>query len=329
MSLPPSALRLDPLILERLHKLGFYTIENFIHTPRSALRRRFGVELLLRIDQALGNVEERLQMLHPQQPYSVRLSSLEAVRTRSGIEIAIKELLHDLCKRLYDDGKGLRTGVLKCFRVDGKTLEVKIGSNRASHHAAHLFKLFELKIETIKPGLGIELFTLDAPLTEDVDPVQEALWLQENSGLDQVGLAELLDTISNKIGSDKIHRYLPVERHWPEQSIRLATSIVEQPGTAWRKDRPRPSLLLPKPESIEVTALLPDNPPMLFIYNGVRHNVVKADDAERIERPWWDSDGQHRDYYIVEDEQGRRYWIFRSGHFYENNSAWFIHGFFA
>jgi protein ImuB len=38
----------------------------------------------------------------------------------------------------------------------------------------------------------------------------------------------------------------------------------------------------------------------------------------------------HRDYYIVEDEEGKRYWLFRSGHYNNNNKpSWFIHGFFA
>ena len=95
------------------------------------------------------------------------------------------------------------------------------------------------------------------------------------------------------------------------------------------KDRPRPSLLLPKPEKIEVTSLLPDNPPMLFIYKGERHIVKKADDAERIEREWWEDEGLHRDYYVVEDEAGKRYWVFRSGHYADERSAWYIHGFFA
>jgi protein ImuB len=133
--------------------------------------------------------------------------------------------------------------------------------------------------------------------------------------------------LANKIGADKIHRYLPQERYWPEVSVKPARSLKEKPTTAWRTDRPRPSLLLPRPERIEVTALLPDNPPMLFIYKGVRHMIKKADDAERIEREWWLDEGPHRDYYVVEDQEGRRYWVFRSGHYSDEGSQWYLHGF--
>jgi protein ImuB len=329
LNLPPAALRLEPLTLERLQKLGFYTIKSFMGAERSALRRRLGDGFLLKLNQALGNEDEYLQLLHPVEAYQERLPCLEPIRTRSGIEIAIKTLLEDLCSRLAGEGKGIRTAVLKGYRVDGEIIQAQIGTNRATHNTTHLFKLFELKIELLKPKLGIELFALEALKVEDIELKQETLWSSEGCGLEDSSLAELLDRLANKIGADKIHRYLPQERYWPEQSIKLARSLKDKPTTAWRKDKPRPSLLLPRPERIEVTALLPDNPPMLFIYKGVRHIIKKADDAERIEQEWWIDEGLHRDYYVVEDQEGRRYWVFRSGHYTDEKSAWYLHGFFA
>jgi len=97
---------------------------------------------------------------------------------------------------------------------------------------------------------------------------------------------------------------------------------------AWNTDRPRPVQLLSIPEPIQVTAPIPDYPPMNFRYKQKLHTVKKADGPERIEAEWWLQEGQHRDYYVVEDEEGQRYWLFRSGH-YEEGHEWFIHGFFA
>lgn len=329
MPLPPEALRLEQAILDRLRKLGFYTIRSFIGMGRSVLRRRFGSQLLLRLDQALGNEPEPLSFLHPPEPYMERLPCLEPVRTASGIEIAIKTLLENICRRLQAEGKGLRRAVLKGYRVDGRIIQAEIGTNRASYHTGHLFKLFELKIPTLEPALGIELFTLEAPKTEDISAEQEKLWSMEGCGLEDIGLSELLDRLANKIGAANIHRYLPQERYWPEESIRLAPSLQDKTEAVWTKDKPRPSLLLGRPEQITVTSLLPDYPPLVFIYRNERHLVKKADGPERIEREWWLQEGPHRDYYRVEDEQGRRYWLFRSGHYSDEDSAWYIHGFFA
>ncbi|WP_158826445.1 Y-family DNA polymerase [Mucilaginibacter lacusdianchii] len=327
--LPPAALRLEPVTLERLHKLGFHTVQKLLSLPKPALWRRFGEHLLLRIDQATGLKDEPLQILHPPEPYQVRLPFLEPIRTRLAIEKAILQLLADLCQRLQKEGKGLRGAILKGYRVDGKSIQISIGTNKPTAKVANIFKLLELKISTIEPALGIELFILEAPKVEDCSPEQERLWKPDSCGLEDTGVAELLDRLTNKFGSNAINRYLPQERYWPEHAIRPAQSLDEKPATIWQTGKPRPMLLLPKPERIEVMALLPDNPPMLFIYKGERHVIKKADDAERIEREWWLEPGLHRDYYTVEDEQGRRYWLFRSGHYGQEETQWYIHGFFA
>jgi len=330
LSLPPAALRLEPLILERLQKLGFYAIKDFMNIGRSVLRRRFGESLLLRLNQALGNEDEPLQLLQSVEAYSERLPCLEPIRTATGIEIAIKTLLEQLCKRLRCEGKGVRTAILKGYRVDGRVIQAGIGTNKASNSVNHLFKLFELKITSLEPALGIELFTLDAPKIEDAVPEQEILWSPEGCSLEDTSLAELLDNLANKIGSGNIHRYLPQEHHWPERSVKPVISLKEKPTTAWRTDKHRPSLLLNRPEPIEVNFLIPDYPPILFIYKNKIHQVKKSDGPERIEREWWLEEGEHRDYYQVEDEKGQRYWLFRLGHYDSDTpKQWFIHGFFA
>ena len=326
-NLPPIALRLDIVVLEKLQKLGFSTIRSFMQIPRTVLRRRFGEGLLLRLAQALGLEEEIQVPLVPPIPYTERLPCLEPVRTKKAIEIAIQKLLEMLCSRLQNEGKGIRKAILKCYRIDGKIVQAGISTNRGSHSVSHLFKLFELQISKIEPALGIELFLLEAPKVEAIDPIQEKLWAGK-PGLQDAALAELLDKLAGKVGADAIHRYLPAEHNWPERSVKQAVSLMESPATKWRTDRPRPVRLLRRPERIDVMALLPDYPPKVFTYKGRRHVVEKADGPERIEREWWLDPGEHRDYYAVEDADGQRYWLFRSGH-YDAAPQWYLHGFFA
>lgn len=329
LNLPPAALRLETQVLERLHKLGLTTIQSFIGMPRQALRRRFGEGLLQRLSQALGQEAEYIQAIQPPEPYQERLPCLEPIRTAAAIEVAISRLLDALCERLQKEGQGLRKAVLKCFRVDGKMEQVCIGTSKASNHAQHLYKLFELHISSIRPAFGIELFILEATQVEDAPLTQEALWAGKQ-GLKKQELAELLDRLAGKVGANAIHRYLPAEHYWPERSIKLATSLEEKPATRWVKDRPRPTLLLKQPVLIEVTAPVPDYPPLSFRYQDKVHYIEKSDGPERIEREWWADKGEHRDYYQVEDKLGQRYWLFRLGHYGSDTpSQWFLHGFFA
>jgi len=153
------------------------------------------------------------------------------------------------------------------------------------------------------------------------------MW-QDAGGLKDVRISELIDRLANKLGAENIHRYLPAEHYWPERSFKEA-SIHEPALVDWRRDQVRPMHVLPKPEPIEVMAPIPDYPPMLFRHQGKLHQIIKADGPERIEQEWWLQQGQHRDYYRVEDEQGNRYWLFRSGHYHDKIFQWFLHGYFA
>ncbi len=326
LGLPPSGLRLEDAILAKLKKLGLKTIGSFIGMPRSALRRRFGESLPHRIAQALGQQVEMVQPVKPIEPYQQRLPSLEPVCTATGIEIALKELLESLCDRFEKEGIGLRSAVFKAYRIDGDIQKIEIGTGQASRNVAHLFKLFEHKIGSFQPELGFELFVLEAPKVEEVVHEQGAMW--ETSAKNNTKVAELLDRLAAKMRPDCIKRYLPTEHYWPERSISEAVSLYEKPKTSWRSDLPRPAHLLLKPEVIDVSFLLPDYPPVRFLYKGERHEIAKADGPERIEQEWWIEDGRFRDYYCVEDEEGARFWLFRLGP-YNDNPKWFLHGFYA
>ncbi|PWT73522.1 MAG: nucleotidyltransferase [Bacteroidetes bacterium] len=329
MTLPPAALRLEIDTLDQLPKLGLNQIGSFLNMQRSALRRRFGQQMLLRLDQALGKKEEFIEPVIPVEPYGERLPCLEPIQTAKGIEIALETILEVLCSRLQKEGKGLRVASFKGYRVDEKIEQVQISTNHPSNNTEHLFKLIQQKIETIEPALGIELFTLEALKVEDIQPTQQTFWTS-NSSLESSEVSQLLDRLESKFGNKIVHRYLPDEHHLPERSIKLATSLKEPPATSWQIEKVRPIQLLRVPELIHVTAPIPDYPPMNFRYKGQVHKIIKADACERLESEWWADGGLHRDYYIVEDEEGKRHWLFRLGHYdNDNNPSWFIHGFFA
>ncbi len=329
LNLPPAALRIEMETAERLEKLGLRKIQSFINMPETALKRRFGQYFLKRLYQALGTEEEMIEPVMPILPYQERLPCLEPIVTATGIQIALQQLMDALCNRLKKEEKGLRIASFKGFRIDGKIEMVQISTNRPSCNRKHLLQLFEIKTGTIEPALGIELFTLEALKVEPLPPLQEKLW--DHSGvLEDAALSELLDRIEMKMGGDKIHRYVPNEHYWPERSFQPASSLNKISEAAWNISKPRPLQLLPRPVAIQVTAPVPDYPPMNFRYKGSFHKVIKADGPERIEQEWWLQEGQHRDYYCVEDENGCRYWLFRSGHYdAERTYQWFIHGFFA
>jgi protein ImuB len=94
------------------------------------------------------------------------------------------------------------------------------------------------------------------------------------------------------------------------------------------------------PEPVEAFWLLPDDPPFHFAWRRRRHRIARADGPERIAEEWWrpdaagdaalTSDDAIRDYYRVEDEEGRRFWLFRAGlPGHDDPPRWYVHGVFA
>jgi protein ImuB len=254
---------------------------------------------------------------------------MELIKTREGIEIALNHLLLNLCARLHKEGKGLRKAFFRAYQLEGTASGIEISTNQPTQNVEHLFQLFSIKLSTIEPKDGIELFVLGATVVEEAVIKQEQLW-QSGGGMMDGKLSDLMDRFAARLGPDAIHRFLPTEHYWPERSFKRTTEFAEEPTTGWKLDRPRPLQIVSPPALVEVTAPIPDYPPLNFRYNGQLHKVVKADGPERIEQEWWIQEGEHRDYYAVEDEEGRRYWLFRSGHYNETAAPrWFLHGFFA
>lgn len=328
-SLPLHALRLDVLPLQRLNVLGLNSVKDLMQMPASALRRRFGPIVLKRINQALGFEEEFIQGVESPPEFCEHLPLPTPILTRSGVDAALDCMANSLAKQLQKQGKGLGTAILHSYKTDSTVQTLQITTRLPSSDASHILKLFALKIETLKPEPGIELFILEARQVAVLKPQQDVLW-QQSGGLYHPDVSMLLDKISARLGEQAISRYLPDEHWWPERSFRKAKSISEHSSSPWQALKPRPIQLLDHPQKIEVTAPIPDYPPMNFRYKGKLHKVIAADGPERIEPEWWISEGEHRDYYTVEDENGCRFWIFRLGHYNEHFKVhWFLHGFFG
>ena len=96
----------------------------------------------------------------------------------------------------------------------------------------------------------------------------------------------------------------------------------------------RPERLLDRVEAIAVIYATPEGLPRRFVWRRAVHDVVKAEGPERIAPEWWRerSTARARDYYRVEDREGRRYWIYRDGRHGDGRGpdpVWYLHGLFG
>ncbi|WLR95193.1 DUF6504 family protein [Shinella zoogloeoides] len=330
--LPIPGLRIAPETVTGLHVLGFATIGDVLAVPRAPLVLRFGPLLGRRLDQIEGRISEPVDPLRDPELATVRKVFGEPIGAPETIARYTAGLVHDLCHALEKRGLGARRLDLLFHRVDNSLQAIRVGTARAVRDEKRLIRLLCDRIETIDPGFGIEIMDLTATLAEPLVLQQAASSLIEE---EQADLAGLVDVIANRIGAARLYRIAPVESDVPERSFRRIPPLAPDVGTSWQEGWPRPARLLARPEPIEVMALLPDHPPASFTWRGVRRLVKRADGPERIFGEWWKRDAELaavRDYFQVEDAEGERFWLFRSGNEAEAASGagrWFLHGIFA
>ena len=365
--LPVAALRLSADVAEALVSFGLDRICTLFAIEPVELIRRFGMEPVRRLEQALGHIDEPIVPLRPLPPREARRAFAEPISTAADIRAAVDGLLDDLCGALGRAGEGARRLHLVCHRVEGDRRTLTVGTSRPLRRKKPLMGLFAEKLEQVEPGFGIDEIVLAADVVETIDELQTD-WSGETAGgyraADEEELADLLDRLGNRFGFGRIGRPMPRQSWLPERAARCQAPLsggdgstgrtgpdgsaraslngrhgvppAVQPAVAadWPEDRRRPLRLLSPPEPVEVVTLESGSPPQAglagFHRQGQLHRLRAAEGPERLECEWWREDAPRRDYYLVEDEMGCRYWLFRRGVETSGGApCWFLHGLFG
>lgn len=331
--LPLAFLRLPRDMVEQLRRLGFERVADIASQPRAPMTQRFGPLLHQRLDQALGKLREPIGPIQAPELIEARRQFAEPIGAPETLARYTGKLTDALCEILVAKGVGVRRLDLLFHRVDSEVQAVRIGTAKPNRDPKRLTRLLCDKLETVDPGFGVEAMSLSATWVEPFETKQ-----MRSSLLDEApdsDVSSLIDILANRVGGEKLYRFTPVESDVPERSVSRIAPASAATGKAWPLRLPRPVRLLRRPEIIETMALLPDHPPVSFSWRGVRRRVCRADGPERVFGEWWKRDAEIeavRDYFHVEDEEGGRFWIFRSGdgeHPETGKQSWYLHGIFG
>jgi protein ImuB len=334
-ALPLAALRLPLVDAAQIGRLGLRSIGALAVLPRGELGRRFGSEVLRRLDQAMGRAPEALVFRRPPAPWLARLAFAEPISTPEDLARASSDIAAVLCARLETEGRGGRRFELAFHRLDGRAERLGVVLTLAGRDPAAIARLFLPLLERIDPGFGVEVVTLAADDVETVGARQASL---ENSIGDQdEALAPFVDRLTNRLGEAVAWRAEAFPSHAPEHAVvRRPPLAAKANATTWDPERPRPVRLFRRPEPVEVVAPVPDDPPVLFRWRGRPRRVRRAEGPERLSQEWWRQPFEAadplsvRDYYQVEDESGARFWLFRAGLYdAESPPRWWLHGLFG
>ncbi|AZL61002.1 DNA polymerase Y family protein [Tabrizicola piscis] len=354
VDLPLAALRLEAEAVDRLMRLGLRRVGDIMVIPRAALARRFGMQTLRRLDQAMGLEPEPVSPARPPMHFAVRLTFPDPIGLRSDVEAGLDRLLAPLCAQLRAKGRGVRRLAVQAFRADGGVAMVEVGLARAADSPDRLRPLIHLKLEQIDAGFGIDCLRLEALATEavtaqqhrgQIDATQSAMAGAASGAASGVGqgagqgaahaLDDLIGRLGARLGHEAITRLHPADSHVPAKAaqVLMAAWSVAHDGPWPAAPGPRP-LLLMRPEPVDVSGPMEgrSDPPPRFRWRRREYAVRMAVGPERLQPEWWLEDPDWRsgarDYWRIEAEDGERLWLF-FGQGGAVNDGWYCEGVFS
>lgn len=340
--LPLAALRLDAECCAGLESVGLRTVGAILSAPRAPLARRFGRILMTRLDQAVGRLDEAISPRLPVAPLSVERRLAEPISLTEDIERLVALLADGLVRDLERRCEGARTLQLALFRVDGAVTRLSVGTSRPLRDARRIEVLFKERLMapdiSIDAGYGFDLVRLSVLAAARFETEQTDLGGRRTDESEELAL--LADRLCARLGAAAIQKTIAVQSHIPERAaLPVPFGEVTEKASTELHGSPlhgiaaeRPIRLFRHPEPVEVTAGVPEDPPANFRWRRTLYRVSRAEGPERIAPEWWRDDAcEIRDYFRVEDMDGRRYWLFREGLHQSSRQPprWFMHGIFA
>lgn len=333
--LPIAALRLPDDTVTNLTRLGLRQVGDLIGTPRASLARRFGKDVVRRLDQALGMEPEPVSPVRATPSFAVRLTLPDAIGLESDILAGLDRLLPALSKNLQTQGRGARRLRLQLFRTDQSMQAIEIGLARPSSDPDRIRPLLAMKLGDVDAGFGIDMMRLEANITEPLHPQQhrghlDAAAQATDRFAADTGIDDLIGKLGARIGLENITRRHPADSHIPEKASLTLAAAWSEPVNDWGKPTTNRPLILWRPEPIHAdeTPTLP----LFFRWRRRQMATLRARGPERISPEWWLDEPDWRtgvrDYWCVTCKSGERLWLFYA-HGAAMSPGWFCQGIFA
>jgi protein ImuB len=327
--LPVEALGLDHVTTHALRRAGLKTVGAVATRKRSEIAARFGAATQSLIDDVLGPEAKPISPRLARPEYTTEQAFPEPIATDTLISATLHELCGRLATMMQKTGMGARQLQAQFFRADGAVRAIGVSLGMATREAQIIMRLFREKLDVLNdpldPGFGFDVIRLSATRVEafhhEVVDLDVDLAAQQEIGF-------LIDRLATRFGATRILRFQPGNTHIPEKSFFTSSAQGAMHHThVWKRHRQNMEIPLRPLRLFMRAELVAKANEGSFIWRRAARTVRQSQGPERIAPEWWLDNAQEatRDYRRMEDETGRRYWL------YQNLSThqWFMHGLFA
>jgi len=299
-TLPVALLEQPPAVIDGLEKIGAATLGDCLRLPRAGLVRRLGQALVDELDHALGRVPEVHAFFAPPPRFERVLELHAPVHAAEALLFAVRRLLPELEGFLTLRQAGVQELELVCRHERRDATVVKLGFVKPVRDAGRMQLLLRETLGRTRLPAAVHTIVLRAPRVQPLAGANVDLFRAQHGEADG---DLLLERLRIRLGPDAVHGVETAADHRPERAWRP----TQEPKRASAANLHRPLWLLPDPLSCRDGRLKLQSGP------------------ERIESGWWDGSDVARDYYVAEDGDGARLWVYCD----RVSGEWYVHGVFA
>jgi protein ImuB len=248
----------------------------------------------------------------PPQSFYNEVQNPQGIYSKESLLFPMKTLLQQFCQYL---------AVLQCHSLQlewtfepllGKHQKIILSLSGSNNSWSNFLNLSRLKLERIDLPQSIERISLSSDKFIDMPDLNVDLFNNQfDLNKEEKGL---IDNLSARLGLEALSKLVMNNEYLPEKVSTLEPihQNLDSKYIISKSYKPIWLLAEPSPAKWYKKQLYWGNP--LKILSG----------PERLCGNWWQSE-QKRDYYLVSDSEGSRYWIFRE----LLSNQWFVHGVFA
>lgn len=306
--LPIALLDTDTKITEGLRQSGIHTINGLLNISPASLTRRFGPAFVKYLDCLLGKHPYPVTPIRASEIFERSLDLPVEVDDTNALQFATQRMTGELSVFLIARDCGVSSFSFTLRHERQQDTSIQLRFLQATSQPGHLHQVLSERLsQTVLPAPVCGLHML-ADVFSAIE--RDGADFFHKSQRQQKSLGEVIDKLCGRLGQDALHTLLTVEDHRPEKAWKISfpESSVDQRVTDHSAHWPqRPLWILDTPQ----------------VTNRRLHRVSSI---ERIETGWWDNTDVRRDYFIANDNNGTRYWVFKLR---DGSDELYIHGFFA
>ncbi len=323
-NIPVAGLDIDDRLVRELRQAGLETIGQLLPIKSPELSRRFGLTLTITLAGALGHTPDPVVATRPDPTCIAHMTLPEPVLHADDFNAVLAKLANSVCRRLQNMRMTARNYRFTIDCVDRDSHVLTAGFARPQSDPGAVARQFAHALDNLGVGFGADGFRLEAERMEPARPVQKTL---ENRTDTIETTADLITTLGNRLGFDRVRMFVSLDSHLPEREFTTVPAVSRERHAAWHDARRRrPVRLYRNPERLH--ALAPGRPPQRFTWRGTTHETHHARGPERLTGEWWRENATTvRDFWQVQTRDGPRLWLVN--HPNRSRTDWFVAGRFA